>query len=45
MRKDPLAGILELVNLVADVLEARENAAHLKATSPCQDVGHKQRIR
>ena len=35
-----LTGILELVNLVADVLEAREHAAHLKAASTCQDVGH-----
>ena len=35
-----LASILELVNLVADVLEARKDAAHLKATSTRQDVGH-----
>ena len=38
-----LTGILKLVNLVADVLEAREHAAHLKATSTCQDVGHSGR--
>ena len=35
-----LTGILELVNLVANVLEAREHTAHLKAASTCQDVGH-----
>ncbi len=34
-----LTGILELANLVADVLEARENAAHLKATSTCHIAG------
>ena len=38
-----LAGILELVNLVADVLEAREDTTHLKAASTCQDVGHSRR--
>ena len=38
-----LAGILELVNLVTDVLEARKNAAHLKAASTCQDVRHSGR--
>ena len=37
------AGILELVNLVANVLEAREHTAHLKAASTCQDVGHSRR--
>ena len=38
-----LTGILELVNLVANVLEAREHAAHLKAARTCQDVGHSRR--
>ena len=38
-----LAGILELVNLVANVLEAREHTAHLKAAGTCQDVGHCRR--
>ena len=38
-----LAGILELVNLVANVLEARKDTTHLKAAGTCQDVGHSRR--